>query len=229
MEEKHLVSVIIPVFNGGRFLNKAIESVLNQTYKNFEIIVVDDGSNDNSAEIAKSYCDVIYKYQENGGVASARNNALSKVKGDFIAFLDADDFYPKDKLEIQVNHLKDNENTDCCIGHVYNFIEPGYYISTKDLDHFSNKEKIALPTLVAKKYVFDQVGHFNINYISCSDFEWITRAIELKIKIDILPDLLLNRRIHDTNLSITRKKKNFEMRFRIIKESLDRKRRNLKK
>lgn len=224
MEEKHLVSVIIPVFNGGRFLNQAIESVLNQTYKNFEIIVVDDGSNDNSAEIAKSYCDVIYIYQENRGVASARNNALSKVRGDFIAFLDADDFYPKDKLEIQINHLKDNENTDCCIGRVYNFIEPGYYISPKDLDHFTNKEKIVLTSLVAKKYVFDQVGHFNINYISSSDYEWFTRAIELKIKIDILPDLLCNRRIHDTNLSITRKKNNFEMRFRIIKESLDRKR-----
>lgn len=224
MEEKHLVSIIIPVFNGGRFLNKAIESVLNQTYKNFEIIVVDDGSTDKSAEIAKSYNEVIYKYQENGGVASARNNALSKVRGDFIAFLDADDFYPKDKLEIQINHLKDNKNTDCCIGRVYNFLEPGYYISPEDLDHFINKEKIVLTSLVANKYVFDIVGNFNINYISSSDYEWFTRAIELKIKIDILPDLLCYRRIHDTNLSITRKKNNFEVRFRIIKESLDRKR-----
>ena len=227
--KEYLVSVIIPVFNGDRFLNQAIESVLNQTYKNFEIIVIDDGSNDNSADIAKSYDNVIYKYQEHGGVSSARNNALSRVKGDFIAFLDADDFYPKDKLEIQVNHLKDNENTDCCIGHVYNFIEPGYYISTKIFDHFANKEKIALPSLVAKKHVFDQVGNFNINYIASEDFEWYTRAKELKIQIDILPDLLLNRRIHDTNLSITQKKGTHERRFRILKESLDRKRKNLKK
>ena len=111
-------------------------------------------SNSLSAEIAKSYNEVIYKYQDNAGVASARNNALSKVRGDFIAFLDADDFYPKDKLEIQINHLKDNENTDCCVGHVYNFIEPGYYISTKDFDHFANKEKISLG-IVRPKRILD--------------------------------------------------------------------------
>jgi len=227
MNDEHLVSVIIPVFNGDRFLNEAIESVINQTYKNYEIIVVDDGSTDKSAEIAKSYNEVIYKYQDNGGVASARNTALKILNGDFVAFLDSDDYYPKDKLAIQMNHLLKNKTVDCCIGQLESFVEPGYNISPHDFDHFTKKEKIGLATLVANKFVFDKVGYFNINYIAGSDFEWITRAIELKVKIDVLPYIFLNRRIHDNNISIINKKYKHELRFSILKESLDRKRKKL--
>jgi glycosyltransferase involved in cell wall biosynthesis len=224
MKEKYLVSVIIAVFNGGRFLKQAIKSVINQTYKNIEIIVIDDGSTDNSAEIAKSYSEVIYKYQANSGVASARNAALQIVKGDFIAFLDADDFYPEDKLSIQINYLIENKNTDCCIGNVDNFQEPGYDISTNDYNHFMNKEKIGLPTMVTHKHVFDRVGNFNISYITASDYEWITRAKDFDVKIDILPQVLLYRRIHNTNLSLAGKNNAAKLRLRILKESLDRKR-----
>ena len=100
---KPRVSVIIPVYQGDRFLTEAIESVLNQTYTNYEIIVVDDGSTDNSCGVLQPYREKIrYIYQENQGVAAARNRGIQMAQGELIAFLDQDDFWLPDKLTLQV-------------------------------------------------------------------------------------------------------------------------------
>jgi glycosyltransferase involved in cell wall biosynthesis len=89
-----LVSVIIPVFNGDRFISQAIESVLRQTYSKFEIIVVNDGSTDQTAQVLTPYLHLIrYFIQPNQGAASARNRGLATATGELIAFLDADDFF----------------------------------------------------------------------------------------------------------------------------------------
>ena len=109
--EPHLVSVIIPCYNGSRFLPEAIESVLAQTYLQFEIIVVDDGSTDNSGEIATRYSSVRCISQENQGVAAARNRGLSESKGSYLVFLDQDDRFLPNALEIGVSCL--NAHPDC--------------------------------------------------------------------------------------------------------------------
>lgn len=108
-----LVSVIIPMYNSERFITDAVCSVLNQTYKNFEIIIVDDISTDNSYNVAldlKNLSDKIFVYQndKNSGSAISRNNGVSYSKGRLIAFLDADDFWMPDKLEKQVNFMLEN-------------------------------------------------------------------------------------------------------------------------
>jgi glycosyltransferase involved in cell wall biosynthesis len=90
--ENKLVSIIIPVYNGAKYLRQAIESAMKQSYKNIEVIVVDDGSTDNSSEIAKCY-DVKYLYQQNQGPSAARNNGIIASAGEYIAFLDCDDVY----------------------------------------------------------------------------------------------------------------------------------------
>jgi glycosyltransferase involved in cell wall biosynthesis len=223
MKKEYLVSVILPVFNGEEFLDEAIRSIKNQTYGNIEIIVIDDGSTDKSGEIAQAYPEIIFKYQVNQGVACARNHALDLAKGDFIAFLDADDCYPENKISTQIEYLTDNQNWGGCIGHEKNFIDSSYDISAKDYEHFMHKEKIGLITLVARKYVFEKVGKFNRDYVTGSDFEWFTRANELGVKIPILPMELLNRRIHANNLSIKGKGNSKAVRFRIMRESLQRK------
>jgi len=106
-----LISVIIPAYNCSRLIPNAIESVLGQTYNNLECIVVDDGSVDNTAEIILNYKDKIkYIYQNNGGVSKARNTGIKNSIGEYIAFLDADDVWNKNKLEIQMKVINDCKN-----------------------------------------------------------------------------------------------------------------------
>jgi len=110
--QNELISVIIPSYNSGKFLGEAIESVVNQTYKNIEIIVINDGSTDNTEEIVKKWQKkdrrIRYlKHKENRGLSVARNDGIRISKGDFISLLDADDFWMKDKLEKQMKKIKE--------------------------------------------------------------------------------------------------------------------------
>lgn len=114
--EKNLVSIITPMYNAERFVEKTIKSVLNQTYSNWEMLIVDDCSTDNSANIVKSYAqrDSRIKYlksDSNKGVSNARNIALANAKGQYIAFLDSDDMWHESKLEKQVSFMKKNNHT----------------------------------------------------------------------------------------------------------------------
>ncbi len=111
--DQPLVSVIIPTFNRDTFLRQAIESVTKQTYHNIEICVVDDGSEENYAEaICADYDNCQYFYKENGGLSSARNYGIQKARGDFIAFLDDDDFWKADKIEKQLAAFRANTEVD---------------------------------------------------------------------------------------------------------------------
>lgn len=109
--KEELVSIIMPSYNTGRFIQETINSVINQTYDNWELIIVDDCSSDNTDDIVKSINDnrVIYlKNERNNGAAISRNKALRKAKGKWIAFLDSDDLWKKDKLEKQIKFMKEN-------------------------------------------------------------------------------------------------------------------------
>lgn len=111
----NLVSIIVPCYNQGKFLNHSLGSVFNQTYTNWECIVVNDGSVDNSEEIAKSWVDkdsrFKYYYKENSGVSATRNFALNKAKGSYIQFLDADDYLNEKKLELSLKALNKSNST----------------------------------------------------------------------------------------------------------------------
>ncbi|MCX5811428.1 MAG: glycosyltransferase family 2 protein [Proteobacteria bacterium] len=115
-----LVSIIIPTYNYAGFLHRAIQSCLNQSYKSIEIIVIDDGSTDNTKEIAESYGNmIIYIQQENSGVSSARNRGLDHAAGDYIAFLDADDYLTENAIEIRLNVLLQNPEAGAVITETY--------------------------------------------------------------------------------------------------------------
>ena len=104
--ENPLISIIIPTFNRKKWIKTAIDSVLNQSYNNFELFVIDDGSDDNTKEIISGYGKKInYIYQPNQGVSAARNLGIKQAKGEYITFLDSDDLWKKDKLKIQKNLL----------------------------------------------------------------------------------------------------------------------------
>ena len=109
MDDPGRVSVIIPTYNRGEVLEQAIKSVLNQTYQNYEIIVVDDGSTDNTHRILEKYGHKIRYYSKlHGGVSSSRNFGLEKSEGSWVAFLDSDDYWLPEKLERQIEFVRQN-------------------------------------------------------------------------------------------------------------------------
>lgn len=120
--EEELVSIIMPSYNTGKFIKETINSVIAQTYSNWELIIVDDCSTDNTDEIVKSINDnrIIYlKNETNSGAAISRNKALREAKGRWIAFLDSDDLWKNDKLEKQIKFMKENN----CYFSYTNYIE----------------------------------------------------------------------------------------------------------
>ncbi len=220
-EYSSLVSVIIPVYNCERFLAEAIESVLAQTYRPLEIIVVDDGSTDQSANTARSYKDIQYIYQPNQGIAVARNTGLAAAQGEFIAFIDADDVWLPNKLEVQVGYLIEHPRAGFALCRVQGFVDPGVNLPPGATDVPLMREQIGLNTMVVRRAVFDRVGAFDPDYRLADDLDWVTRAKDLGIPITILPDVLMLRRIHETNLSHDVQTRKADW-FRLFKASIDR-------
>ena len=220
-----LVSVIIPVYNGGRYLRAALESVFAQTYRPFEVIVVDDGSSDDSGVIAQSFPDVRYIHQTNQGVAAARNNGIDAAQGEFFAFLDQDDVWTPEKLKLQITQLLSDPELGYTLTQQQFFLEPG-----EKLPPWFRKELFAdahtgwvLGTLVVRRTAFEKIGNFATGYSAASDGDWFFRAKAAGIPMAVVPELLLMKRIHGGNESARAKEILSELR-KVVKSSLDRQR-----
>jgi len=223
MNKQQLVSVIIPVYNAECYLGEAIDSVINQTYQPVEIIVINDGSTDCSEQIARSYSEVRYIYQSNQGCAAARNTGLEASRGGYLAFQDADDIWLSQKLEIQMDFLFKEPDIGGTICYIDNFLDPAVARDDDSTNFGISNEIMALISLVARKSVFDRVGCFNTDYRVGSDFEWFTRSKDAGIKIKILEEVLLHRRVHGGNISSQMQIRKQNM-LKMFKESIDRKR-----
>jgi glycosyltransferase involved in cell wall biosynthesis len=220
-EANRLVSVIIRVYNSERFLAQAIESVLAQTYRPIEVIVVDDGSTDQSASIARSYKEVHYIYQANQGPAVARNTGLAAVQGEFIAFIDHDDVWLPNKLDVQVEYLIEHPDVGFVICRIESFLDLAVSLPPGVGEVSLMREQINLNTMLVRRGVFERVGAFDPDYKLADDLEWATRAKDLGVRMTILPDVLILRRIHEGNLSHDIKTRKADW-FRLFKASIDR-------
>lgn len=200
---KTLFSVIIPVFNGEKYLSDAIESVLSQGDYPLEVLVVDDGSTDGTAKIAKSFGSSIrYHYQMNGGVGAARNQGVFMAQGNFLAFLDADDLWMEEKLERQWAAFKADPELDLAFGYIQQFYSPELTQEEKD--------RLSIPietmpghhagTMLIKKEAFLRVGLFKPALRIGEFIDWYARVTELNLKRVMLPDVIMKRRIHQANL-----------------------------
>lgn len=229
MADQPLISVIIPVYNCDRYLGEAIESVLSQTYQPLEILIIDDGSTDKSAEIAKSFIpSVKYYYQPNSGSCSSPlNYGIKLSQGDFLAFLDSDDLWLKDKLMIQSQCFAENPHLDIVFGHVQQFISP-------ELDNVI-RQRFEIPkeiiqgihrgTMLIKKQSFLSVGYFDSHWQRVEFIDWYIRAKSLNLEMMVIPDILFKRRIHQTNIGIIKKDRQSEY-VQVIKQALNKKREN---
>src|SRR5437773_150 len=184
MPESGLVSVIIPCHNQAHFLDEAIESVLTQTYPNHEIIVVDDGSTDNTATVAKCHSPLRYIYQENAGPSAARNTGFEQSWGEYLVFLDADDQLLPEALEIGVDCLRQHPDCAFVSGHCRLIVADGSLLSKPEQpsiarDHyleFLRRNYIwALSTVICQRTAFEIVKGFNTSLGRCEDYDLYLR------------------------------------------------------
>jgi len=201
MHNNHpLVSLIIPVYNGERYLAEALESVSVQDYAPLEIIVVDDGSTDQSAQIAQSYSMATYIYQVQQGVAIARNTGLAAASGEFITFLDSDDIMLPKSISYRLTYLLQHPKLGCVLARYNNFVEPGMPLPNHlRAKSFSDDLYWHLGTMMAHKSVFEKVGCFNPELSIGEDTDWFTRLKHTQIPMAKLPEIMMRRRFHRHN------------------------------
>lgn len=196
--ENELVSIVMVNYNQEKFLKKSIDSVLMQTYRNWELIIVDDGSTDASVNIIKEYKDDRIKpifLKENCHICIATNTGFAAVNGKYIARLDSDDIWKKEKLEKQMDFMQKNPSAKVCFTQVELIDENGENIDKQELELLSlynsrqkNREEwirffffvgnSLLPTLLFEKELLDIVGGFKLNYCQTHDFEFLIRLIK---------------------------------------------------
>jgi glycosyltransferase involved in cell wall biosynthesis len=229
-----LISCVVPVFNGERYLAEAIESILNQTYRPIEIIVVDDGSTDGTAAVAARYGDRIrYVKQDNGGPPTARNLGLRMAAGDFVAFLDSDDLWHPEKLQRQMACFEARADLDLCVTHLQRFWVPQLEAEQKRFQHHRYAEVLpgyVTQTLLARRTLFDSVGRFDTSRRVGDPMDWFLRAGEMGAVMELLSDLLVYQRMHEKNLSVELHTRRMTPSMQnaildVVKASLDRRRR----
>ncbi|MDY6863102.1 MAG: glycosyltransferase [Thermodesulfobacteriota bacterium] len=207
-----MISVIIPTFNRHRFLKDAIDSVLNQTYKDFELLVVDDGSTDGTEKIVKSFdFPIKYVYQEHKGVSAARNQGITFASGEYIAFLDSDDLWVKEKLEKQINTLKKQKKyLVCYTDEIWIYNGKRIYPKAKHKKYSGWIFEKTLPlciispsSVIAHKDLFSNIGGFDEGFPACEDYDMWLR-ISIKYPILFLEEpLIIKRGGHPDQLSRT--------------------------
>lgn len=204
------VSVIIPTYNRAWILKKAIDSVLSQNFKNFELIVVDDGSTDDTQDLLKDYQEKVYViHQENRGVSAARNKGIKKASGDLIAFLDSDDAWLPEKLSIQVDFFKTRPDALICQTEEI-WIRNGKRVNPKK-KHKKPSGMIFEPSLalclvspsavMMRKSLFEKIGLFDENLPACEDYDlWLRIGCTHPIYLIDSP-MLIKRGGHEDQLS----------------------------
>jgi glycosyltransferase involved in cell wall biosynthesis len=210
-----LISVILPTYKRCQILNKAVDSVINQTYKNWELIIIDNNSNDGTEELIKNYYNnkiFFLKINNFGSIAKSRNYGIKKSRGKYLAFLDSDDYWTKNKLEICLNFI--NDKVDLIyhdleiIGQKKSFFKNNILNSRKlnkpifD-DLLFNGNAINLSSVIVRKNLLEQIDGMKetLEIATCEDYNTWLRVAKLTEKFFYLPKTLGYYLIHNQNIS----------------------------
>lgn len=207
------VSVVIPAYNAAAFLGEAIVSVLSQRGPSCEVIVVNDGSTDDTAEVAAGYAQVRLVNRSNGGIGAARNSGLREAKAPLIAFLDADDVWPAGRLQHMFAALA--SGVDAVFGEAVEFGE--------SREETPPQPALLAGTLLMRREAAARVGAFQEGLHFGEFIDWWARAEEAGLKVVQIPDVVLRRRIHTTNTGITQVKYRVDY-TRVLRAALERRR-----
>ncbi|CAI3654987.1 glycosyltransferase family 2 protein [Clostridium neonatale] len=222
-----MVSVIMAVYNGEKYIQEAIESVFNQTYKDIELVVVDDGSTDNTRKIVEKYEDVIYRYQENKGQGSARNLGIEVSKGEYLAFLDSDDLYAPDKIEKQLKILLENNNIDVVYNDLKVVDENLKYLNILKSEGIYERREDLLANIIYRQVIQGPICmmlrrkciediKWSEELIYAVDYEYVIK-LALKYNFKYLEEPLYIYRRHESNLS-NKHNTTLEEEIRIVKK-----------
>ena len=228
MSDRPLISCIVPAFNAEKFIGESLDSIYAQSYTQIEVIVVDDGSTDNTAHNVQQYRpEVKYVYQDNSGPAQARNLGIERSNGDMLAFLDADDLWHPEKLARQVASFQAHPELDFCVAYIQNFWVPELQIEeARFKDHPRSKPLpgYVAPTLLARRSLFETIGSFDTTFDHADMMAWFMRASEHGAKSELLLDTLVFRRIHNLNRSRVHGKRSGSEYLHLLKSHIDRSR-----
>ncbi|HVN33854.1 MAG TPA: glycosyltransferase family A protein [Casimicrobiaceae bacterium] len=223
MSRSALVSCVIPVFNGEPYLREALASVLSQTHSAIEIIVVDDGSTDGTPGILEEWSSRITSVrQANAGPSAARNRGIEKARGEYIAFLDADDLWLPQKTESQLRRFEQNPGLAVCTSLMQNFwaedvAEEEQLLASSDA---AQPQPGPSQTLIARKDAFDRVGPFDPALHHRDTQEWMLRIRAAGLQLERLDEVLVRRRLHANNRSRSRGATDAMELFAILQKSL---------
>lgn len=221
------MTCIIPVFNGERYVREAIETVLAQRHAPLDIIVVDDGSTDRTAEAVRAVdARVRYVRQTNAGPAAARNLGIELARGEYVAFLDCDDRWYSEKLTRQLAMFLERPEVDCCFTYARLFRD-GQGEDTEPAE--AGGERIetggcAGSSLLARRHVFERVGSFAADLPHAAAVEWFERARACGVVTATLREVLVDRRVHEDSFSRSQTERSHEEFLQLVKRSLDRRR-----
>jgi glycosyltransferase involved in cell wall biosynthesis len=226
--ERPLISVVIPVHDGERYLGEAIDSALAQRgLADIEVIVVDDGSTDGSVAVAQSYGPPVtcYSHLESRGAGAARNRGVALARGEYVAFLDADDVWAPSKLARQLAIMRAEPRPDMTFGAVRNFLSPDLppeVAARFDCPKELRRGYIA-SSMLARRDAFDRVGPIREDLRVGELIDWMARAQECGLREVLIPEEVVARRIHGSNLTLQQRTDRTDF-ARVIKASLDRRR-----
>ena len=223
-----LISCVITAWNDELYLGEAVESILSQAYEPFELIVVDDGSTDGTADVVAGFGDRLrYVHQPNAGCSAARNLGIRESNGDLIAFLDADDLWLPGKLDRQAAEFDSRPELDACFTFAVNFwIEELQDEAERFKDHRISKPLPAYgaSTMMTRRTVYDRFGWFDAEQDYGQTVEWVLRMKSGGAVVDHIPDVLTRRRIHRRNRSRDQDRKARDDFLHMLKTHLDRQR-----
>ena len=232
MDKKPLVSIITPTFNRADFLPETIESVLSQDYDNFEFLIIDDGSTDNSKEVIEGYIDsgkIRYFYQENSGQSVARNKGIAEAKGEFICFLDSDNRWLPGKLSASIKAFESHPDVDIVYGDVVLIDEAGKEFSRNNMKRYSGQitkellqdNCVSMNTTMTRTEKIREVDGFSEHVKVADDYDlWL--RLSATCTYLYVPELMADYRVMTNQISsdkIRRFNSNEEMIKRFIKEN----------
>lgn len=231
MEEKLKISVVMPVYNGERFLEESINSILNQTFKDFEFIIINDGSTDKTLKILKKFQKkdkriILINNKKNSGTSKSLNIGLEKAKGKYVACFCADDLSHRKRLEVEFNYLEKNS-------HIFLIGTSGIYIDEngREIRRFRKYDNykllawrlrkscsILFPSIMFRNKLKDENIYFDSNFAPADDYNLYFELLKHRKNLTNIPPFLVKIRVHNKSMSILKNKKQEEARDKIIRK-----------